>query len=446
MSDILNELSHIIERRDKPDPELVRRHNIKLGLRDDDGSGVVVGMTSKGEVVGYVKNAEGVKVDVDGELYYCGISIQDLVKAHRGSFGYEETSFLLLTGALPTRHQLDAFSEYMTTRRTLPARFRMELTDIVNNSMMNSLQIAVCNLYGEDAAPDSTAIRDVTRHSIDLIATFPALVAYSYHAMQYKFRGQSLHLVNPMLTGSHAENFLHMYRAGQGYSPEEAHLLDLFLILHAEHGGGNNSTFTVRTVSSSETDTFSAITAGLASLKGHLHGGANEKVMAMFAEIKAHVKDWHDRDEVEAYLRRMLRKEVGDRSGKIYGMGHAVYTLSDPRALILTEIARNMAVARNRSDEFELLATVGEIAPALIAQAKGGKRTSANVDFYSGFFLDCLGIPVELYTPLFAMSRVAGWCAHRLEQLVQNRLIRPAYVNALEPRPYIPIEKRAPRT
>lgn len=445
MSDTLHELSRIIERRDKPDPELVRKHNIKLGLRDDDGAGVVVGMTGKGEVIGYIKNDANQKIDVPGELYYCGISIQDLVAAHSDSFGYEETAFLLLTGLLPTQHQLTAFSDYMATRRSLPARFRNTFTDIVNDSMMNSLEIAVCSLYGEDAAPDSTAILDVTRHSIDLIATFPALVAYSFHAMQYKYRGQSLNLVNPMATGSHAENFLHMLRAGAGYTAEEARMLDLFLVLHAEHGGGNNSTFTVRTVSSSETDTFSSIVAGLASLKGHLHGGANEKVMAMFAEIKKHVRDWRDRDEVAAYLRRILRKEAGDRSGKLYGMGHAVYTLSDPRAIILIDVTRKMAAARQRSDEFELLVSIGDLGPQLVGESKAGKRVSPNVDFYSGFFLDCLGIPVELYTPLFALSRVAGWCAHRLEQLVQNRLIRPAYVNAVSARPYTPMEKRSLR-
>ncbi len=442
MSNILNELSQLIERRDTPDPELIRKHNIKLGLRNEDGSGVIVGLTGKGQVIGYTKDANGRKVDVDGELYYCGIDIRDLATGYRRGAGYEETAFLLLTGALPTQSQLDAFTEYMASRRNLPMRFRNELTDIVNDNMMNSLQIAVSSLYGEDSAPDSTAIQDVTRHSIDLIATFPALVSYAYHAMQYKYRGKDLNLVNPAPGGSHADNFLNMFRAGAPHTAEEADLLDLFLILHAEHGGGNNSTFTVRTVSSSETDTFSAITAGLASLKGHLHGGANEQVMAMLAGIKTAVKDWRDRDEIAAYLRRVLRKEAGDGSGKIYGIGHAVYTLSDPRALILKEVTRKLAVARDRLAEFELLAAIGELAPALVLEAKPGKKVAPNVDFYSGLMLDCMGIPVEVYTPLFAMSRVAGWCAHRLEQLVQNRLIRPAYLNAVPKRSYVPIEQR----
>lgn len=444
MPDILQELSSIIQRRDTPDPELIKRHNIKLGLRNEDGSGVIVGLTGKGSVTGYIKDAEGRKIDAEGELHYCGINIQDLVSSHHAPFGYEETAFLLLTGVLPTRTQLDLFTGYLATRRSIPVRFRNDLSSIVNNNMMNSLQIAVCNLYGEDPAPDSTAIRDVTRHSLDLIAKFPALVAYAYHSMQFKYRGKSLTLMNPSETGSLAENFLHMFRAGQGFSPEEARLLDLFLILHAEHGGGNNSTFTVRTVSSSETDTFSAITAGLTSLKGHLHGGANEKVMALFAEIKTQVRDWRDRDEVAAYLRRVLQKQAGDRTGKIYGIGHAVYTLSDPRANIIKEVTRNLAATRGRSEEFELLALIGELGPRIVEEGKSGKRVAPNVDFYSGLMLDCMDIPVEIFTPLFAMARVSGWCAHRLEQLVQNRLIRPAYLNAMPKKPYVPIENRLP--
>jgi len=442
MSDILNELSSIIQRRDTPDPELIKKHNIKLGLRNEDGSGVIVGLTGKGSVTSYTKDASGRKVDAEGELYYCGINIQDLASAHRTGFGYEETAFLLLTGMLPTRTQLDRFIEYMATRRTLPFRFRNDLSSIVNNNMMNSLQIAVCNLYGEDPLPDSTAIKDVTRHSIDLIAKFPALVAYAYHSMQFKYCGQSLTLMNPAPSGSLAENFLHMFRAGQGFTTEEVRLLDLFLILHAEHGGGNNSTFTVRTVSSSETDTYSAITAGLTSLKGHLHGGANEKVMSMFAEIKTEVKDWRDQDEVAAYLRRVFYKQAGDRSGKLYGIGHAVYTLSDPRAIILKEVTRKLAVTRQRTDEFELLALMGELGPRIVEEGKPGKKVAPNVDFYSGFMLDCMNIPTEIYTPLFAMARISGWCAHRLEQLVQNRLIRPAYLNAMPKRSYLPIEQR----
>jgi citrate synthase len=442
MSDILNELSTIIQRRDTPDPELIKKHNIKLGLRNEDGSGVIVGLTGKGSVISYTKDAAGRKTDAEGELYYCGISIQDLAGAHRTGFGYEETAFLLLTGSLPTHPQLARFTEYMATRRGLPVRFRNDLSSIVNNNMMNSLQIAVSNLYGEDPAPDSTAIKDVTRHSIDLIAKFPSLVAYAYHSMQFKYKGQSLTLMNPATTGSLAENFLHMFRAGRGFTPEEARLLDLFLILHAEHGGGNNSTFTVRTVSSSETDTFSAITAGLTSLKGHLHGGANEKVMSMFAEIKTQVKDWRDRDEVSAYLWRVFRKEVGDRTGKLYGIGHAVYTLSDPRAVLLKEVTRKLAATQNRMEEFDLLAMIGDLGPRIVEEGKPGKKVAPNVDFYSGFMLDCMNIPVEIYTPLFAMARVSGWCAHRLEQLVQNRLIRPAYLNSTPKRAYVPIEQR----
>lgn len=442
MAEVLRELSDMIVNRDLPDPGLIQEHQIKLGLRHEDGSGVVVGLTTKGMVLGYVKDAAGRKLDVPGELYYCGYNIKDLVAAHADDFGYEETAFLLLTGCLPTAGQLERFCSYLRSRRALPPRFRKELVDLVNDSMMNSLQLSITSLYGEDPNPDSTRIEDVTRHSLDLIAKFPALVAYAYHAMQYKYRGRDLRLISPLETGAGAENFMHLFRAGSGYTLEEAKLLDLFLVLHAEHGGGNNSTFTVRTVSSSETDTFSAITAGIASLKGHLHGGANEKVMAMFAQAKEAIRDWRDRDEVAEYLRRILRRQAGDGSGKLYGFGHAVYTISDPRALLLKDVCAELARSRGRTEEYALLALIGELGPQIIEEQKPGKRTCANVDFYSGFLLDCLGIPVELYTPLFAMARVAGWCAHRLEQLVQNRLIRPAYYNPIEQRRYVPLSER----
>lgn len=439
---ILEELSGIIKNHDAPDPKLVKQHSIKLGLRNEDGSGVVVGITSKGTVIGYVKDAAGNKTDAMGELYYCGYDIRDLVAAHTGDFGYEEIAFLLLAGSLPTASQLEAFSACLRERRVLPSRFRNEMVHIINDSMMNSIQLAVTSLYGEDPDPDSTRLADVTRQSVDLIAKFPALVAYAYHAMEYKYRGKDLMLVNPLETGSYAENFMHLLRAGNTYTAEEVKLLDLFLILHAEHGGGNNSTFTVRTVSSSETDTYSSITAGLASLKGHLHGGANEKVMAMFAEAKQAIRDWRDKDEIAAYLRKVLRREAGDGSGKIYGMGHAVYTLSDPRAILLKDVAFRLAESKGRSEEYALLVAIGELGPRVLTEAKPGKIVSPNVDYYSGFVLDCMGIPVDLYTPLFAVARISGWCAHRLEQLVQNRILRPAYFNAARKRSYVRLAER----
>lgn len=439
---ILEELTGIIKNHDAPDATLIKRHNIKLGLRNEDGSGVIVGITTKGTVTGYVKNADGKKVDAEGELYYCGHDIRDLVNAHTDDFGYEEIAFLLLAGSLPTASQLEAFTACLNERRALPVRFRNEMVHIINDSMMNSLQLAVTNLYGEDADPDSTRIEDVTRQSVDLIAKIPAVVAYAYHAMEYKYRGKDLTLVNPLETGSYAENFMHLLRSGDAFSPREAKLLDLFLILHAEHGGGNNSTFTVRTVSSSETDTYSAITAGMASLKGHLHGGANEQVMSMFAQIKQSVRDWRDKDEIAAYLRKVLRREAGDGSGKIYGLGHAVYTISDPRAILLKDIALDLAKEKGRAEEFALLINVADIGTRLLTELKPGKALAPNVDFYSGFVLDCMGIPAELYTPLFAAARVSGWCAHRLEQLVQNRLLRPAYFNASSKRAYIPMAGR----
>ena len=439
---ILEELSGIIKNHDAPDPKLVKQHSIKLGLRNEDGSGVIVGITTKGSVIGYSKDAAGNKLDVPGELYYCGYDIRDLVDAHAADFGYEEIAFLLLAGSLPTASQLEAFSGCLRERRALPSRFRNEMVNIINDSMMNSLQLAVTSLYGEDPDPDSTRIADVARQSVDLIAKFPAIVAYAYHEMEYKYRGRDLMLVNPLESGSYAENFMHLLRGGGSFTPEETKLLDLFLILHAEHGGGNNSTFAVRTVSSSETDTYSAVTAGIASLKGHLHGGANEQVMAMFAEVKQAVRDWRDKDEIAAHLRKVLRREAGDGSGKIYGLGHAVYTLSDPRAILLKGIARPLAAAKGRAEEFALLDTIAELGPRVLNEAKPGKVVSPNVDFYSGFVLDCMGIPVELYTPLFAAARISGWCAHRLEQLVQNRILRPAYFSASRRRSYARLSER----
>jgi citrate synthase len=309
---------------------------------------------------------------------------------------------------------------------------------------MNSLQTAVDSLYDTDPDPDSIAVEDVTRHSIDLIARFPILVAYAYHGMNYKYKEKAdLVIIRSDARAYHAEDFMRMFKARKRFTREEALLLDQFLILHAEHGGGNNSTFTTRVVSSSETDTFSAISAALGSLKGHLHGGANEQVMNMMGFIKSEIRDWKDRDEVFDYLCRILRREAGDRTGKIYGIGHAVYTLSDPRAVYLSETMEGLTRGMGREDEYQLFRLVAELAPTAFAQVKGAKKkVSANVDFYSGFLLDMIGIPQELYTPLFSMARIAGWCAHRLEQLVQNRLIRPAYKDLVDRRPYLSLSMR----
>jgi citrate synthase len=492
MSDIILDLAEVIRSNDTPDTERLRHYNIQIGLRDEQGAGVYVGVTNKGSAVGYRKNplavlkgeeqgGTGAKVvdpvrvfgeiygreprgdelevfkpklrdllpqeilPAEGELLYCGIDAIEIARAHEGSFGYEEVVYLLLTGNLPDRQQLRVFSQYLNERRFLPADYRNLLVHrLTSRNIMNSLQTAVDNLYEIDPNPDSIAIEDVTRHSIDLIARFPILVAYAYHGMNYKYKeGADLVIIRSDKNAHHAEDFMRMFKARKRFSREEALLLDQFLILHAEHGGGNNSTFTTRVVSSSETDTFSAISASLASLKGHLHGGANEQVMTMMRFVKSEVRDWNDREEVRAYLRRILKREVGDRSGKIYGIGHAVYTVSDPRAVYLAHLLEDLARKKGREDELRLFHLVAELAPAVFAEVKGSKKkVCANVDFYSGFLLDCIGIPQELYTPLFSMARVAGWCAHRLEQLVQNRLIRPAYKDLVDRRPYVPMEAR----
>jgi citrate synthase len=381
---------------------------------------------------------------IEGRLFYCGIDVKDLVAAHSTTFGFEEVIYLLLTGELPDRRQLKEFTHALAERRALPFGYVAALTSqFKSRNMMNILQTAIDNLYENDPKPDSTDVTDVTRHAMDIIAKFPSLIAYAHQGMRHKYHGEEISYTQSSQGYSHAEDFLRMLRGGKPVTREEAKLLDTFLILHAEHGGGNNSTFTVRVVSSSETDTFSAISSGLASLKGHLHGGANEKVMAMMEDIKKEVKDWTSEKEVFEYLCKVLRKEVGDRSGKIYGMGHAVYTISDPRAIILRNEAEKLARTKGRMKELALLDLVASQGPKAFAHVKGSKKhISPNVDFYSGFVLDCLEIPMEIYTPLFAMARVTGWLAHRLEQLVQNRIIRPAYLELVRDRPYVPMEKR----
>jgi len=489
---IIKELAGIIQNKDKPDQILLRDHNIAIGLRDDRGAGIIVGATTKGCVLGYDKkllsiikgekhsqNNKPVEVDpaeiyeklygkkpdesqlqdfipklksilpyeftpTEGKLLYCGIDIKDIVKAHKDTFGFEEVSYLLLTGKLPTEEQLGIFEDLLKSKRCLPEGFKDRLVyQLTSKDMMNTLQTAVDNIYELDHNPNSTDIEDVTRHSIELIAKFPAIIAYAYHGMKHKYEGKELKMTIPPDRFSYAQYFLSMLRKGKPFTDEEAHILDMFLMLHAEHGGGNNSTFTVRVVSSSETDTYSAISSGLASLKGHLHGGANEKVINMMKFIKNDVRDWKDKDEVFGYLCRWLNKEVGDKSGKLYGLGHAVYTKSDPRAIILREEAKKLAKIKSRSNEFELLDLVGQLAPKAFEKIKGNKKIiSPNVDFYSGFVLDCLEIPPELYTPLFAMARVSGWLSHRLEQLIQNRIIRPAYFELVPEKAYVPIEER----
>lgn len=443
MNTMLEKIAKLEEEHDKLDPDFVMRKKIKLGLRNFDGTGVVAGVTSKGLIKAYKRDRHGKNIPIPGKLYYCGYDVEEIAAQieKEKRFGFEEMIYLLMTGELPQASDLKNFSQELAQLRTLPPlakeiiRFNSE-----NDDQMGTLHAAVAALHKFDSNPRSTDIRDVTRQCLDLIAKFPTIIAYNYSVMSNGEKSSPV-LVEPDENLSIAQNFLYMLT---GSVPEDfiAHAFDLALILHAEHGGGNNSTFTVRTVSSSLTDTYMAICAGIASLAGHLHGGANEAVMNMMEGIKISVKDWKDDDEVYAYLAGLLDKKHGDLSGKIYGMGHAVYTVSDPREIILKEKSAIFAERFGRMDEFNLYSKVGDLAVKAVKDKKG-KKVCPNVDFYSGFLYSMMGIPQELFTPVFAMSRVAGWSAHRIEEIIQGRLIRPAYISSIEgTMKYRPISQR----
>lgn len=435
MQNVLKIIENLALKHDKIPPDLVREKNIKLGLRNEDGTGVFVGITSKGQVIGYKREIQGdgteKKVDLDGELYYCGYNIKDLIRHQQeeGRFGYEETAYLLLTSELPNQKHLDIFTKELAQRRYVPVDAKkIILNRPPHDDQMGSLHTIVSAMHLFDDNPNSTDIKDLARQCIDLVAKFPTIVAYNYHASTGHRKGLSA-LIEPREDYSHAENFLYMLK---GKKPDRltANLFDMMLVLHAEHGGGNNSTFTVRTVSSSGANSYMAICSGIASLSGHLHGGANEAVESMMENIKANVKDWDDDGEVSSYLEKMLGRKANDKSGKIYGIGHAVYTKSDPRALILEKKAEEIARKNGMGKEFELYKKVARLAPKIVEEKKG-KVASPNVDFYSGFVYRSMGIPKELFTPIFAMSRVAGWSAHRIEEIIQGRLMRPSYYSSL---------------
>lgn len=448
MEEILLKIDELAKYHDQVSPELIRAKDIKLGLRNVDGTGVVVGITSKGLVVGYEKtpspDGNGHRVTpVEGRLVYCGYDVCDLIRGIycEGRFGFDEVTYLLLTGELPTADDLVRFSSTLAKRRTLTKLERSILMqESENENQMYALHSVVSHLSRCDGNPESTDLRDETNRCISLMAKFPTIVAYNYNVMRYR-TGSNLSIIKPDADLSTAENFLYMLK-GKKPSRFEAELFDLCLILHAEHGGGNNSTFTVRAVSSSGANTYMAMCSGIASLSGYLHGGANESVMKMMRSIKKDVRDWEDRDEVKACLARILDGKAHDRSGKIYGMGHAVYTISDPRAVLLKEKAREFARIRNMTHEYALYCMVEEAAKELFRKRRK-TDICVNVDFYSGFIYKLMGIPMELYTPIFAMSRVVGWAAHRIEQLVQNRIMRPAYASSLAVESfYIPLADR----
>ena len=422
------------------------RYNVKRGLRDLDGTGVLAGLTEISEIISS-KTVNGEQQPCPGELYYRGYSIQQLTDGflRDGRFGFEETAYLLMFGQLPDAAQLEQFNRQLAFYRSLPTNFvRDVILKAPSADMMNTLARCVLTMASYDERPDDISLPNVIRQCIDMIAIFPLIAVYGYQAYNYYLNGKSLYIHTPRPELSTAENILTLLRPDGQYTPLEARILDLCLVLHAEHGGGNNSTFTTHVVTSSGTDTYSCMAAALASLKGPRHGGANIKVVRMFEDMEANLTDWEDEDAIKDYLAGLLAGERFDKSGLIYGMGHAVYSVSDPRAQILRGFVERLSDEKGLHREYALYAAVERLAPQVIAQKRRiYKGVSANVDFYSGFVYRMLGLPTELFTPLFAMGRVAGWSAHRMEELINmGKIIRPAYMAVQPRREYIPLENR----
>ena len=438
--------SDLVCATDKIDGELYAKYEVKRGLRDVSGRGVLAGLTEISAITGYVMEDEDL-IPCRGSLFYRGYDIYDLVNGFMSEkrFGFEEICYLLLFGHLPSSEQCAEFSGILNECMELPEDFvRGTILKTPGCDMMNSLATSVLTLYTYDSMADDISIPNVIRQCLQLIAQFPGLMVYAYQAYVYYYQKQSLVIHPPLKELSFAQNILHMLRADSVYTDLEAAILDLALVLHAEHGGGNNSTFTTHVVTSSGTDTYSAVAASLASLKGPKHGGANIKVSQMFADLKQNVKDWSDEDELTRYIERLVDKEAFDKAGLVYGIGHAVYSLSDPRAVILKKRVKELAKEKGCEKEFKLYADVERIAPEIIAKKrKMYKGVSANIDFYSGLMYRMLNLPGELYTPLFACARLAGWSAHRVEELVNGgKIIRPAYKSVMHCREYLPLAKR----
>ena len=427
--------------------ELYTKYSVNRGLRDLNGKGVLTGLTEISEIQSK-ETVNGESVPCNGRLFYRGYDVKeiiaDITKSKR--FGFEETIYILLFGKLPNENELNEFKEVLANYRELPVSFvRDFIMKAPSGDIMNSLARSVLALYSYDENPDNTSVGNVLRQSIRLISLFPLLSVYGYQAYNYYVKGNSSFFIHePKHEYSTAENILYMLRLDGQFTELEAQLLDLALILHAEHGGGNNSTFTTHVVTSSGTDTYSAIAAALGSLKGPKHGGANIKVKHMFNDIKAQVEDWNDDEEIKAFLLKLLNKEAFDRSGLIYGIGHAVYSLSDPRAEVFKGFVEKLAKEKGLENEYKLYANIERLAPEVIAEKrKIYKGVSANVDFYSGFVYDMLGIPEELFTPIFADARIAGWSAHRLEEIINaGKIIRPAYMNVQPRRRYVELKER----
>ena len=437
------------EKKNYIDPRLYREYNVKRGLRDEDGRGVLTGLTRVAEIQSYHVITDAADREyitpADGVLYYRGIDSRELVtgSAKRGRFAFEEAAYLLLFGELPTEEQLQDFCVQLASYRTLPTNFfRDVIMKAPPRDLMNTMQRGILTLFCYDDKPNDISLENVLRQCLQLMSNMPVLAIYAYQAWRYN-QGESLFIHTPLPDLSTAENFLRMLREDRSYTELEARTLDVALVLHADNGGGNNSTFTNHVVTSSGTDTYSAIVAAMSSLKGPRHGAANSKVMEMMADIKTHVKDWQDEDCVADYLTKMLNKEAFDRSGLIYGLGHAVYTKTDPRCEVFRDYVHRLASEKGRERELGLYANVERIGKALLMERQHKKALSTNVDFYSGFVYEMLGLPLELYTPLFAVARIAGWSAHRMEELsVGGKLIRPRYECVEKHRAYTPMEQR----
>lgn len=439
------EYARLSREADKLEPQLFEKYDVQRGLRDKNGNGVVTGLTNISRIESF-KMVDGVKTPCEGKLWYRGYDCIELVNGFKGKrFGFEEVSYLLLLGELPTDEQMKQFKEILNAHRTLPTNFTRDvIMKAPSSDIMNSLTRSVLTLASYDKNCSNTSIENVMRQCIGLISVFPMLAVYGYHAYNHYQNDESMYIHRPSKKLSTAENLLMMLRPDKKFTELEARVLDIALVLHMEHGGGNNSTFTTRVVTSSGSDTYSVVAAALSSLKGPKHGGANIKVVEMMRDIAKNVSDWEDEDEVRNYLKKILGKEAFDGKGLIYGMGHAVYSLSDPRAQVFKGFVRELAEAKGREKDFALYSMIEKIAPEVISEkARIYKGVSANVDFYSGFVYSMLEIPLELYTPIFAIARIVGWSAHRIEELINmDKIIRPAYKSVMAEREYEEMEKR----
>ena len=440
------ELSELCRAQSTIDNTLYAVKDVKRGLRDLNGNGVVAGLTQISEINAF-RYENGRKIPIEGELFYRGIPIEKLTNGFISEkrYGFEEATYLLLFGSLPNEKQLKDFRQMLVAQRSLPTNFTRDvIMKAPSKDIMNSLAKSVLTLASYDKYADDTSLENVLRQCVNLIATFPMLAVYAYQAYNHYELGRSLYIHNPSRKLGTAENILRMLRPDKKFTEIEARVLDLALVLHMEHGGGNNSTFTMHVVTSSGTDTYSAVAASLASLKGPKHGGANIKVMQMFKDLRENVKDLKDDDEIRFYLNRLLAREAFDRKGLIYGFGHAVYSISDPRAKLFRQYVEKLAVAKGEEETYDLYSRVEQLAPKVIAEKRHiYKGVSTNVDFYSGLVYDMLGLPVELYTPIFAIARIVGWSAHRLEELINmDKIIRPAYVSVSKRVDYVPMKER----